>query len=190
MATPSDGTPQNPTRTVKVWDGFVRVFHWSLAASVAAAWWAGDDYETLHLVAGYSAAALVALRVIWGVVGTGYARFAQFVRAPATVLSYLNDILTGREVRYLGHNPAGGAMIVALLVTISGICFTGWLLTTDMFWGTVTMEIIHETLTNIALALIALHVSGVALASVRHRENLVAAMMTGRKRPPQGTDVS
>lgn len=190
MAPPSHDTTKNETRTIKVWDAFVRVFHWSLVASFATAWWAGDDYETLHLVAGYSAAALVALRLIWGVVGTGYARFAQFLRAPATVLSYLKDILTGREVRYLGHNPAGGAMIVALLTTISAICFTGWLLTTDMFWGTVMMEIVHETLTNIALALIALHVSGVVLASVRHRENLVAAMLTGRKRAPLGTDVS
>lgn len=177
------------TRTIRVWDAFVRVFHWSLAVSFFAAWWSGDDYEALHLFAGYAAAALVVMRVVWGVVGTGYARFAQFVRSPSTVLAYLSDIATGREARYLGHNPAGGTMILALLAVISGICFTGWLLTTDMFWGTVTMEIIHETLTNIALGLIAIHVSGVILASVRHRENLVSAMFTGRKRSPEAGDI-
>lgn len=178
------------TRTVRVWDAFVRVFHWCLVISFFTAWWAGDDDETLHLVAGYAAFALVALRLVWGIVGTGYARFRQFVRAPSTVSSYLADIATGREVRYVGHNPAGGAMIILLLVVLTGICVTGWLLTTDMFWGTVTMEIIHEALTNIALGLIAIHVSGVALASLRHRENLVIAMITGRKRPPEGSDVA
>lgn len=176
-------------RTVRVWDAFVRVFHWGLAISFFTAWWTGDDYETLHLVAGYAAAALIALRITWGIFGTGYARFAQFVRSPSTVFAYLADIATGREVRYLGHNPAGGAMILVLLAIVSGICFTGWLLTTDMFWGTVTMEVIHETLTNAALALIAIHVAGVLLASIRHRENLVAAMFTGRKRSPGDTDV-
>lgn len=178
------------TRTIRVWDAFVRAFHWSLVAAFATAWYSGDDYKTLHLTAGYVAAALVSARVVWGVVGTGYARFAQFVRSPRLVWRYLADIATGREVRYLGHNPAGGAMIVALLVTLSGICFTGWLLTTDAFWGTVTMEIIHETLTNIALGLIALHVTGVVLASVRHHENLVRSMVTGRKRAPEGDDVA
>lgn len=178
------------TRTIRVWDAFVRVFHWSLVGSFFTAWWAGDDYETLHLVAGYAAAILITLRIAWGFVGTGYARFSQFVRAPSTVLSYFRDIATGREVRYLGHNPAGGVMILALLTTVTAICFTGWLLTTDMFWGTVTMEIVHETLTNVALALIALHVAGVIVASLRHRENLISAMLTGRKRAPQDRDVA
>lgn len=177
------------TRTIRVWDTFVRVFHWSLVAAFATAWYSGDDYKTLHLTAGYIAAALITARVVWGVVGTGYARFAQFLRSPSTVLAYLGDIATGREVRYLGHNPAGGAMVVCLLTLVAGICFTGWLLTTDAFWGTVTMEIVHETLTNIALGLIGLHVGGVVVASVRHRESLVLAMFTGRKRVPSGDDV-
>lgn len=177
------------TRTIRVWDTFVRVFHWSLVVAFVTAYFAGDDYETVHLVAGYAAAALVTARVVWGVVGTGYARFAQFVRRPSTVLGYLADIATGREVRYLGHNPAGGAMIVALLVTIGGICLTGWLLT-DIFWGSKFFEDVHEWLTNLALVLIALHVAGVVIASVRHRENLPGAMVTGRKRAPAGDDVA
>lgn len=179
-------TPQ--ARTVRVWDSVVRVFHWGLGVAFFAAWWSGDDYETVHLVAGYAAAGLIALRIAWGVVGTGYARFSQFVRSPATVLSYLKDIATGREVRYLGHNPAGGAMVVALLAVIAAICITGWLLT-DLYWGSAVLERVHEVLTNLALGLIGLHVMGVLVASFRHRENLVLSMVTGRKRAAERTDV-
>jgi len=177
------------TRTIRVWDTFVRVFHWSLVVAFFTAWWAGDDYKALHLVAGYAAAALITLRIAWGLAGTGYARFAHFVRAPGTVLRYLGDIATGREVRYLGHNPAGGAMIVALLATLVGICVTGWLLT-DIYWGSALLETVHEALTNVALGLIGVHVLGVLLASLRHRENLVLAMLSGRKRAPQDDDVA
>jgi cytochrome b len=179
------------TRTIRVWDAFVRVFHWGLVVAFATAWlFIDDDYETIHRVAGYAVAALIAARIAWGIAGTGYARFAQFVRAPSTVFHYLADVARGREVRYLGHNPAGGAMVVALLSIVGAICFTGWLMTTDAFWGSALMEAVHEALTNIALGLIALHVGGVVLASVRHRESLIRAMITGRKRAPEGDDVS
>jgi cytochrome b len=178
------------TRTIRVWDAFVRVFHWGLVIAFATAWlFIDDDFETIHRVAGYSAAALISARIVWGIAGSGYARFKQFIRAPSTVWHYVADIATGREVRYLGHNPAGGAMVVALLVTVSAICLSGWLMTTDAFWGSSLMETVHEALTNVALALIALHVGGVVLASVRHRESLIQAMITGRKRAPQGDDV-
>jgi cytochrome b len=177
------------TRTIRVWDAFVRVFHWCLVISFVTAWWAGDDHETLHLVAGYAVAALVAMRVVWGVVGTGYARFAQFVRRPSTVLRYLADIATGREVRYLGHNPAGGAMIVTLLVVVAAICITGWLLT-DLYWGSKALEEAHEVLTNVALGLVGLHVLSVVVASLRHGENLAVAMVTGRKRAPDTDDIA
>lgn len=177
-------------RTVPVWDRFVRVFHWGLVACVALAWYSGDDWPLTHLVAGYIALALIALRIGWGFWGSSTARFAHFVKRPAAIFRYLGDIAAGREARYVGHNPAGGAMIVALLATLGGVCVTGWLLTTDAFWGTVTMEIIHEQLTNLALLLIAVHVAGVAIASIRHRENLVRSMLTGRKRAPDSRDIS
>lgn len=176
-------------RMVRVWDAFVRAFHWGLAVAFFAAWWSGDDYENLHLTAGYAAAALIVMRIAWGVVGTGYARFNQFVRSPATVLSYLADIATGREVRYLGHNPAGGAMILALFTVVAAICVTGWLMT-DLYWGSTVLEQVHEVLTNIALGLVGLHVLGVLLASYRHRENLVLSMVTGRKRAADRADVT
>jgi len=175
--------------TTRVWDIFVRVFHWGLAASFILAWVTGDDWKALHLWAGYSAAALIAMRLIWGVIGTPHARFSQFVKSPLVVANYLKDIVTGREVRHLGHNPAGGAMIVALLATLIGLCISGWLMTTDAFWGSEMMEDIHETLANLALTLVGLHVAGVLWASFRHHENLIRAMVTGRKRVPESGDV-
>lgn len=179
------------TRTIRVWDAFVRVFHWSLVVGFTTAWlFIDDDYETVHRTAGYTVAALVAARIVWGFAGAGYARFAQFVRAPSTVLSYLADIAAARETRYIGHNPAGGIMVVALLAVVSGICLSGWLMTTDAFWGSQAMETTHETLTNIALGLVFIHVAGAILASVRHRENLIWAMFTGRKRAPDRHDVT
>lgn len=184
------GKSAGETRTVNVWDTFVRFFHWGLVACFAAAWFSRDEWKAMHLTSGYAASALIALRIIWGFVAGGYARFSQFVKAPSIVIQHLKDIAAAREVRYIGHNPAGGAMIVALLVTLSGVCLTGWLLTTDAFWGTETMAFIHQTLTNISLVLIAFHVGGVILASIRHRENLIGAMVTGKKRTPDDGDVA
>ena len=156
----------NHMATTRVWDAFVRVFHWSLAASFAVAWITADDWKSLHIWAGYAAGALIAMRLAWGLIGTHYARFGQFLRPPLVVASYLRAVATGREARYLGHNPAGGAMIVALLATLVGLCISGWLLTTDVFWGSKAMEGIHEALADLALLLVGLHIAGVVLASV------------------------
>lgn len=175
--------------TTRVWDIFVRVFHWSLAISFVVAWLSGDDWKALHLWAGYAVAALIAMRLVWGVIGPPQARFSRFVRSPLVVAGYLKELAAGREARHLGHNPAGGAMIVALLATLAGLCLSGWLMTTDAFWGSEAMEAIHETLANVALLLVGLHVAGVLWASFRHRENLVSAMVTGRKRAVERGDV-
>jgi len=175
---------------VRVWDIFVRLFHWSLVASFIAAWLTRHGNEDIHHLAGYAAAALVGLRVVWGVVGTHYARFRQFTRGPLTVLSYLRDIATGREARYIGHNPAGAAMILALLIAMAGTALTGWMMTTDQFWGVEWVGKTHERLADGLLILVALHVAGVIVASIRHRENLVRAMFTGRKRAADAGDVS
>jgi cytochrome b len=176
--------------TARVWDVFVRVFHWGLVASFTVAWISGDDWKTLHLWAGYSAAALITMRLVWGVIGTPHARFGRFVRSPLVVANYLKDVATGREARHLGHNPAGGAMILVLLTTLVGLCVSGWLLTTDAFWGSEVMENIHETLANFALVLVGLHIAGVMWASFRHHENLVCSMFTGKKRAPEPGDVA
>ncbi|MBI2254934.1 MAG: cytochrome b/b6 domain-containing protein [Proteobacteria bacterium] len=176
--------------TVRVWDPFVRVFHWCLVASFAIAWLSAEDGRGLHQWAGYAAASLIALRLVWGIAGTRYARFSQFVRNPRSVAGYLFDILKGREARYLGHNPAGGLMIIALMVVMATLCLTGWLYTTDAFWGEEWVEETHEALANILLALVGLHVGGVIIASLRHRENLIRAMISGRKRMPGRGDIT
>ena len=176
--------------TVRVWDLVVRLFHWALVTSFAVAWLTRHDSEDIHHLAGYAAAALVAIRVVWGIVGTHYARFRQFARGPRTVLRYLADIATGREARYLGHNPAGGVMIFALLVTMFSTALTGWLMTTDAFWGVDWVGRLHERIADLLLILVLAHLAGVALASVRHRANLVVAMFSGRKRTAEPGDVT
>lgn len=183
-------TADTSSASLKVWDLFVRLFHWSLVASFAIAFLTGDDLEALHIWAGYAAAGLVALRLVWGLIGTKYARFTQFVRSPVTVLGYLRDIATGRETRYVGHNPAGGAMVLALLAMLVGLGVTGILMTTPAYWHSEPLEEIHEVMANLTLGLVILHIAGVTLASMRHHENLVRAMVTGRKRAPQGDDVA
>lgn len=172
-----------PPATVKVWDLFVRVFHWSLVVLITIAFLSGDEIEWLHLAAGYSIAALVVLRVLWGFAGPRHARFADFLKAPRTVASFLKQSLRLQAPRSLGHNPAGGVMIVALLATLAGLSITGFMMTTDAFWGSKLVEEVHELLANGMLVLIGLHVLGVIVASFEHGENLVRAMITGRKRP-------
>lgn len=167
---------------VKVWDLFVRLYHWSQAALIAAAWITAGEVKWLHERIGYAIMVLVVLRILWGLVGPRHARFTDFLRSPRAVLAYLADLLRGRARRYLGHNPAGGAMIVALLAAILGTGMTGWLLTTDAWFGSDGMEELHESLAELILVLVALHVAGVIFESLRHRENLVRSMITGRKR--------
>jgi len=115
-------------RMVRVWDPLVRLFHWSLVAAFAVAWLTADELSTVHEIAGYVVAGLIAFRLVWGFVGSRNARFAHFLKAPGATLSYLGDMARGKERRYLGHNPAGAMMIVALLVMLSGTALTGWLM--------------------------------------------------------------
>jgi cytochrome b len=170
--------------TVAVWDVAVRVFHWALVAAFLTAWISAEESDSVHETAGYVVAGLVAFRVIWGIVGSRHARFADFVRSPATVFRFLRDTMTFRAPRYVGHNPAGGAMVVALLVALTVIAGSGYMMTTDAFWGVRWVRELHEIAVDFTLVLIALHVLGVVLASLEHRENLVVAMLTGRKRAP------
>lgn len=173
-----------PPATVKVWDPFVRIFHWSLATLFMVAYATGDETEWLHIAAGYTIGGLVALRIVWGFVGPRHARFSDFVRSPRAVLAYLRDLALLRAPHYLGHNPAGGAMIVALLVLLSGTGVTGYMLTTDAYWGAKWAEDIHEAFANLTVGLVVFHVLGVVISSLAEKENLVKSMITGRKRRP------
>ncbi|MGQ0835410.1 MAG: cytochrome b/b6 domain-containing protein [Gammaproteobacteria bacterium] len=167
---------------IRVWDPLVRVGHWLLVATVLVAWLTRHAPGASHEWIGYGSLAIVAVRIVWGICGPRHARFAQFVRSPRETLRYFRAILARSEPRYVGHNPLGGWMIVALLLTVALVGLTGWLYTTDRFWGVEWVERLHGMLTDVLIALVTLHVIGVGFSSLRHRENLVAAMVHGRKR--------
>ncbi|MFN0305787.1 MAG: cytochrome b/b6 domain-containing protein [Burkholderiales bacterium] len=167
--------------TVKVWDAFVRIAHWSLVGSVTAAWLTRHSDSAWHEWLGYMALAIVVCRVVWGFVGSPYARFSGFVRTPAATVTYAHALIARGEQRFIGHNPLGGWMIVALLATVTLLGLTGWLGTTDAYWGVAWVAESHDALSNLLVGLIALHVAGVAFSSWRHQENLAKAMITGRK---------
>lgn len=174
--------------TIKVWDPLVRIGHWLLVATIVAAWLTRKGGGIWHEWLGYAALATVAARCIWGWCGTSNARFSSFVCSPAATFRYAREMFTGREARYLGHNPLGAWMIVALLLTVILVGASGWLYTTDRFWGVEWVETLHATLAEALLWLASAHIAGVLYASFRHRENLVAAMVHGRKRAAQRLD--
>ncbi|MCF6257263.1 MAG: cytochrome b/b6 domain-containing protein [Gammaproteobacteria bacterium] len=182
-------------KQVTVWDPLVRIFHWSLVSAFFIAYFTEDDLLDLHVYAGYVVAGLLVFRLIWGLVGSRHARFTDFVKRPSEVWAYLKSIIGQHPRRYLGHNPAGGAMIIALLsslvlVTISGIVIYSIeesagplgasLSGVSEFWEDVVEEL-HEFFSNATLALVFFHVTGVLIASLQHKENLVKSMVNGRK---------
>lgn len=177
----AEANTSTPAKT-KVWDIAVRMFHWSLVVSYAIAWLSADEWDQLHEIAGYVIAGLIGFRLIWGVIGTKHAKFRDFIYKPATILAYLRNSLLHKAKRYLGHNPAGGAMIIALLLSLTIATASGIAMTTAMFWGVEWIEDIHEVTANISLVLVGLHLVGVIFSSISHRENLVKSMITGFKR--------
>lgn len=173
----------------KVWDIFIRLFHWSFALAVVLAWlsheWRGTG-RTWHEWFGYAALGLAALRIIWGFVGSKYARFSQFLHWPVQYFRYLHNVFTGKEARYLGHNPLGGLMIIALIVVVIATGITGYYLTdrTSILFGLGhrAQEEVHEILGNLFVILVPLHILGVIWESLRHKENLTWSMVTGWKK--------
>ena len=191
-----DTQPAGPVSPQLIWDLPTRVFHWMLAACVLGAWLTAESESTrmLHLALGYSAGALVAWRLVWGLVGSRYARFSDFVNSPAAALAYLRGYLpaagrTGRlQTHYLGHNPAGGWAVVALLAAVALAVSTGYLNYQDdsaEFWSE-----LHELAGNGIMVLVGLHVAAVIATSLLHRENLVRAMVNGYKRARSGEGIS
>lgn len=184
------------SQQVYVWDPLVRIGHWVLVAAFTLAFSTEEELLTLHVWAGYVVLGYVLWRMVWGIVGPQYARFTEFVRRPAVVKAYLRDLLALRASRYVGHNPAGGYMIVLLLLVLLATTLTGivtygveehrgplgvWTQGVHPWWG-MLWKGAHELLANAALLLIIVHVSGVLVECLLHRENLVRAMITGRKR--------
>ena len=203
-----------------VWDPFVRIGHWLLVIAFAVAYFTAEEEsgspDALHVWGGYLVGVIVVLRILWGVAGPKHARFRDFAYSPAAILRYLVNLLSGRARRYLGHSPAGGAMVIALLACLAATVATGIIAYGERGKGPLAAEQtivvnaaygeegkaegetaeaegsggeesfvaeLHGVLANFTLALVILHVAGVGLASIAHRENLVIAMVSGKKRP-------
>jgi cytochrome b len=175
-------TAAAPLRRARVWDAPVRVFHWLLSLSLAGAWLSAeaDGWRLLHVTLGYTVGGLVAFRMAWGLVGTRHARFSSFVRGPRAVWRYLASLAQGRPEHHLGHNPAGAWAIVAMLGLAALSVGTGWAHLNQL--GGRWLEEVHELSGNAWLLLALLHVAAVLLSGRLHGENLVAAMVDGRKR--------
>lgn len=187
---------QNNPALIKVWDPLVRIFHWTLVLSFFIAYITEEDFLSLHTYAGYTVLVLISLRIVWGVIGTKHARFRDFIYSPKNIKIFLKETLLLRAKRYLGHNPAGGAMIILLLIsllitTVSGIIVLGaeeqagplasWFTQSHSVWGDIFEEI-HEFFANFTLFLIFIHIAGVIIESLIHKENLVKSMIDGMKR--------
>ncbi len=183
------------TTQTKVWDPLVRVFHWSLVTSFIIAYASGEDFLTLHSWAGYIILGLLLIRIIWGFIGSRYARFSDFIYKPATIKQFLKDTMQFKAKRYLGHNPAGGAMVLLLMLSLILTIFTGllvfgaeehagplasWFSKKHSPWADITEEA-HEFFANFTLLLVFIHVIGVLVESLIHKENLVHAMFSGFK---------
>ncbi len=201
---------------VRVWDLLIRIFHWSLVIGFSIAYLTGEEESNLHIYSGYTVLGLIIFRILWGFVGTRYARFSDFVYSPKAVYQYVKSLVGQKPKHYLGHNPAGGWMVIAMLLTLFVVSFSGLKLYAveeglgplagslpavtlvspayadddgdeeeegegkgeegEEFW-----EEIHEASANFMLFLIFLHIAGVVVSGRLHRENLIKAMITGRK---------
>jgi len=181
---------------IRVWDPLVRGFHWILVSAFFIAYLTEEDLMTLHVWAGYTVGAVLLVRILWGLVGTQHARFTDFVTSPKTAIQYVKDTLALRAKRYIGHNPAGGLMIIVMLVSlvitvVSGIAvygaaeqagpLAGTFAGSGKIWEDV-LEGLHEFFANFTLFLVVIHLAGVLLESLIHKENLVASMINGFKR--------
>ena len=170
-----------PPQRILVWDAPVRVFHWLLVLSFFGAYLTAesDRWRAVHVTLGYTAGALVVFRLLWGLLGTHHARFGDFVRGPQAVRRYLASLLRGAPEHHVGHNPAGALAIVALLGLTCLTVVLGWATFTEQ--GGEWLEEGHELAGNLMLLLVGVHVAAVVLSSWLHRENLVHAMLNGRK---------
>jgi cytochrome b len=175
---------------ILVWDLPVRLGHWLMAIGFALAWVTGDseEWRLVHIFAGGTVTAIALFRLLWGIVGSKYARFTDFVRGPQPVFRYLKSLLSASPQHSVGHNPAGGWAILALLILALATGASGWLAYQEM--GGEWMGELHEGVASVMLAVVLVHLAGVMLGSLVHRENLVWAMLTGRKQGNAGDAIS
>lgn len=169
------------SQRVLIWDIPTRVFHWLLAVSFAGAFLTAESerYRDIHVLLGYTLLGLIAFRLLWGFVGSRYAQFSSFLFEPAEIAAYVASLLKARPEHYVGHNPAGSVAVFALLALGLASGVTGVILFRDI--GGDLLEEAHEMAAFAMLTIVALHVAGVLVSSVMHRENLVRSMITGFK---------
>jgi cytochrome b len=181
MTTSFPPAPADGLHPVRVWDAPVRVFHWLMALCFAGAYITSESetWRLLHVTLGYTLGGLVVFRLLWGLVGSRYARFASFVRGPRAVLRYLRSLTAKQPEHHLGHNPAGALAIVLLLTLGLVMVASGWAVYNDL--GPQWLEDLHELAGNTMLAVVVVHLLGVLSASWLHHENLVRSMVTGFK---------
>ena len=168
-----------PSDKVKVWDPFIRIFHWSLAASFLLNYTVLEEGENLHEWVGYYALALIAIRIVWGFIGPQNARFSDFWPTPTRIKAHLREHLHGQIPSPDRHNPVGGLMILALMAGMLVTGITGWLSTTDMFWGEELIEELHEGAASVVMGLVCLHVAAIVWFSRKGPHNLARIMWTG-----------
>ncbi len=189
----------NSNNSIKVWDLPIRVFHWLLVAGFFVAYLTEDDFLTVHVWAGYLVTGLIIFRLVWGFTGNQYARFNNFLCNPVQSISYIKDAFTLKAKRYIGHNPAGAAMIVLLLFSLLMTCITGFAVYgADQAAGPLAdivgseneelWEETHEFFANFTLLLVFVHILGVAFESFIHGENLVKSMWNGYKKSMANSD--
>jgi cytochrome b len=173
--------PTHVAQKIRVWDAPVRVFHWLLVLSFVGAYLSAESevWRLLHVTLGYTLGGLLVFRLVWGVIGTRYARFGSFVRGPSAVMRYLKSIQAKQPEHHLGHNPAGAVAIVLLMALGLGIAATGYITYNDLGPGWVSE--LHDVLANTMVLVIIGHLVGVVMASWQHKENLVRSMVTGYK---------
>lgn len=174
-------------KTISVWDPLVRLLHWTLVACVLGNL-LNESGETVHRWLGYTASGAVLVRLAWGFIGPRHARFSDWFPKPSRLLPYLGALLRNRAPRHIGHNPAGAVMMLALLALVLALGTTGYLMTTEAFFGEDWVEDMHGALADVLVGAVALHVTAALFESWRHRENLVAGMLHGRKRAPAADD--
>ncbi|TCU70523.1 cytochrome b [Bradyrhizobium sp. R2.2-H] len=180
----SDRTPANRpvARTVAVWDLPLRLWHWVLAISVVIAWFTPTAYDGVHRIVGYAVIGLLAFRLLWGFMGSRYSRFRMLGVRLRAAPNYLWNLRRGMTGRYIGLNPAGSLMLVALLASLAVSTITGAMSVTVTFFGVWWVEDTHHYSSDAVIVLVVLHVVGVLAMGILQRENLVRAMFTGRKR--------
>jgi cytochrome b len=169
-------------KTIKVWDLVVRIFHWTLVAAIVSQLVTAENIKSVHITVGYFILALLILRIIWGFIGSRYARFRDFLYPATDILTYLKGLIRGRAKHYISHNPAGGAMAFALIFTLVLTTSTGLVAygAGGKFW-----KEIHELFVGIVIFLAVVHFCGVIASSYVHKENLIMSMFTGNRKVKQ-----